>query len=128
MMQNWGEGFIEDWVAIQRDLDRLEKWADRNLTKFNKGKCKTWGGVSPSMYWCLGWMAGSMSLVEKDLGVLVDKKLNMGQQCGLVAKRVNSLLGCTSKNVASRSGKMILPLCSALLRLMMQCPILGSPV
>lgn len=43
----------EGHAAIQRDLDRLEKWADRNLTKF-KAKCKscTWGGItSPQASW-----------------------------------------------------------------------------
>ena len=30
----------EGHAAIRRDLNRLEKWADRNLTKFSKGKCK----------------------------------------------------------------------------------------
>lgn len=27
--------------AIQRELERLEKWADRTLTKLSKGKCQS---------------------------------------------------------------------------------------
>ena len=31
---------LEGHAAIQRDLNRQEKWADRNLTNFNQEKCK----------------------------------------------------------------------------------------
>lgn len=42
------ERAVDSRAVIQRDLDRLENCAERNLTKFiNRKKSGTWGGVTP---------------------------------------------------------------------------------
>ena len=74
---------VEGRNAIQRDRNRHKRWARLNLMRFNTAKCKVLqlGRRNPRHIYRLEGAVLESSPVEKDLGVLVDEKLNEPAVC-----------------------------------------------
>ena len=67
-----------------------------NHNRLNKFKCKVLHvcDVNPSYQYKLRDIQIEHILVEKNLGVMVDSKLDMNQQCTLTAQKAKHFLGC----------------------------------
>ncbi|KAK4823158.1 hypothetical protein QYF61_026934 [Mycteria americana] len=85
---------LEGQDTLQGDLDRLDHWAMINGMKFNKLKCQIlhlgWSSATHKHKLGKEWLESSPA--ERDLGVLVDSRLNMSQHITSPSKEVITLL------------------------------------
>ena len=111
----------EERHAIQRDLDKLERWACVNLMRSSKAKCKVLrtGQGNPRYQY---------RLRDEGIESSPTEKLDMSRQCVVTSHKAHCILGCIKRSVASRSREVILSLYSALVRPHLEsCVQLWSP-
>ena len=111
-------GMLEGRNRLQSDLGRLQGWTDENRMGFNTDKCKVLhlGRNNQHHTYRLGTSLLVRAEAEKDLGVIIDAKMNTGRQCGDAVRKANRTLSCIHRCISSRSRGVILPLYAALVR------------
>ncbi|GAB0184094.1 mitochondrial enolase superfamily member 1 [Grus japonensis] len=83
-------------------LNKLEKWADRNLMKFNKGKCKVLPKSAEEsshapIHASVDQLESSFAEHESPA------RVNLNQQYALAERMDNSLQGCLRRSTATNS-------------------------
>lgn len=107
-----------DANAIRNDLLTLENWAETWQMEFNVEKCAVLhaGNSNPcnEYKFCNSVLKSVNS--ERDLGVMVDKKVKFSDQCTKAANTANASLAIIKRNIVSRNKDVILQLYKGLVR------------
>lgn len=90
---------VMQMAAIQRNADRLEKWAERNFMKFSMPKCRILPRGRP-----LGSDRLRSNSGKETLRALGNTELNTSLQCALTAKTASS----TNGSIVSSSREVII--------------------
>lgn len=95
-------------AAVQRDFDKLEKWADMNLMEFRERKCKVLNqerNNSKHLH-MLEFTQLKSSFEEKDLGVLVVMMVNTSNVA--LQGHTNTILGSLERVLTEGLGRDLL--------------------
>jgi len=112
----------------QRDLGRLEQWAQLNCMKFNKSNCKVLhlGQGNPHYQYKLGDERIEHCPAKKDMGVLMDGKLDMRQQCPSPESQMYPGWHQKKRGQLDKGGDPAPPLCADETSFRVLCPVTES--
>ena len=103
---------------MEIDLHNLEKWSKQWQLPFNAKKCKVMhvGSKTPNQEYKLNDMFLDTSDHEKDLGVIIDDKLQFRTQAAAAIKKANQTSGIIKKLYTSLDAVTIATLYKAMVR------------
>ena len=88
----------DDNYVLQRDINVLLNWAARNMMTFHPDKCKSLAvtnghNLEPDFIYSMLGKALEYTLLEKDLGLHINGKLNWNEHSEIIYSRANQKLG-----------------------------------
>ena len=87
-----------DKLILQNDIDNLVKWADTWLLKFHPNKCVSMSlGAKVYNEYYMGDHKLDISHCEKDLGILIDDKLNFEKHVTQSVNKANRIMAIARK-------------------------------
>ena len=103
---------------VQKDLTNLENWSRIWQLPFNAKKCKSmhFGHNNPKHTYVLNGIELEAITTEKDLGVMVDNKLNFHVHAATATKKANQILGVIKRTYQTRDEFTIPTLYKAMVR------------
>ena len=112
----------EDSRSLQNDINRLEEWAKIWQIRFNATKCKVMhlGRENIHFQYHMTYYSEQITLeetsVEKDLGVYVDKDLNINYHIQQGIAKANKLLGLIRRSMKYLNNESLKCLYTSLVR------------
>lgn len=108
----------ENIIQLQKDLTSMYDWSLEWQMLLNADKCKCLhiGHNNIEHQYMLGGIIIESTEQEKDLGVIIQKNLDVSCQVAETVKRANRLLGMIKRIYTDKSKENILPLYKSLVR------------
>ena len=126
--QKWGD--YDGHQALQDDLNRIQEWARTWKMEFNVNKCKIMhmGNSNTEHTYVMGSTELVTTTEERDLGVIIDHKLDFGRHIQTIVARANRMLSLIRISFACMEKTMFLNLYLVLVRPLLEyCVQVWSP-
>ena len=107
-----------DRALIQKDLDTLGEWSNKNQMPFNINKCKIMHIGKNNIKWNYTLLNHKITSTseEKDLGVYISENFKPSLNCSIASKSASKITGMIKRNISDRSAEAMMILYKTLVR------------